>query len=200
MIIIGLTGGSGAGKGTVGKLLASLGCRVIDTDALYHSMIERDGDCSRDIITFFGEVVRAENGGVDRKALSEIVFGDNSKLAELNGIAHTYVRKACEEIIEEENDKGTSVLVIDAPQLFESGIDAICDRTIAVVSDKNERISRICKRDSISSFKACARIAAQHTDAYFCEKCDYIIENNSDVARLLSKVGRILNKIKERIE
>ena len=82
-------------------------------------------------------------------------------------------------------------------ELFEAEMDKICDATVAVICDKNTRISRICKRDSISSFQAFARIAAQHTDAFFCEKCDFVIENNSDVARLLAKVKKVYDRIKE---
>ena len=198
MKIIGLTGGSGAGKGIVGTLLRSLGCYVIDTDALYHSMISSDSECSRAIISCFGDSVSKDNGGVDRRALAEIVFGSTDKLADLNRIAHSYVRVECDNIIEREKNKGTQVLVIDAPQLFEAGMDKICDSTIAVLSDKNTRMGRICKRDSISSFQAYARIAAQHTDAFFCEKCDHIIENNSDIARLLARVKRVYDKIKDK--
>jgi dephospho-CoA kinase len=195
--IVGLTGGSGAGKGTVGALLRSLGCRIIDTDALYHKMIDADSECSRAIVDHFGKEIRNEKGGVDRRVLADIVFGSTEKLDELNTIAHSFVRAECDSIIERERNNGTEILVIDAPQLFEAGMECICDHTLAVISDKNARINRICKRDSISSFKACARMAAQHTDAYFCDKCDFVIENNSDIARLLSKVKGVLDKIKE---
>ncbi len=197
MKIIGLTGGSGAGKGIVGLLFRSLGCSVIDTDALYHSMISCESECSRAIIEHFGENVKKANGGIDRSVLSEIVFGNSEKLSELNSISHKFVRDACDKIIEKEKNKGTSVVIIDAPQLFEAEMDKICDHTVAVVCEKSTRIGRICKRDAISSFKACARIAAQHTDAFFCEKCDYVIDNNSDVARLLVKVKGVYDKIKE---
>ena len=197
MKIIGLTGGSGAGKGIVGSFFRSLGCYVIDTDMLYHSMINTDSECSRAIISYFGDSVSLDNGGIDRRALAEIVFGSSEKLSYLNTIAHGYVKSACDVIIERERNKGTQVLVVDAPQLFEAEMDKICDATVAVICDKNTRISRICKRDSISSFQAFARIAAQHTDAFFCEKCDFVIENNSDVARLLAKVKKVYDRIKE---
>lgn len=197
MKIVGLTGGSGAGKGTVGKLFGSFGCYVIDTDELYHSMIDHDSECSRAVISHFGDCVRTELGGVDRVVLAEIVFGNKDKLEELNQIAHRFVKEECDRIIESQRSKNTEVLVIDAPQLFEAGMDSICDFTVAVVSDKTTRIGRICKRDSITSFKACARMAAQHTDAFFCERCDYVIENNSDIARLLVKVKLVFDKIKE---
>ncbi len=195
--IVGLTGGSGSGKGMVCRLFRTLGCSVIDTDELYHDMISSDSDCSRALIERFGPDISDADGAIIRPVLADIVFGDSQALSDLNRIAHSFVRDACESLIKKEREKGTDILIIDAPQLFEAGMDSICDHTVAVVCDRQSRIKRICDRDGITSIKATARMVAQHTDAFFCENCDYIIDNNSDIARLLCRVRVVLDTIKD---
>lgn len=197
MKIIGLTGGSGSGKGLVGVFFSSFGGVVVDTDELYHSMIDKDSPCSRALISEFGKEIEAANGGIARDKLADIVFSDKSKLAVLNKIAHGFVRAECERIIEKERESGIEMLIVDAPQLFEADMQGICDATVAVISDRNTRLKRICSRDGISEIKANARIASQHTDAFFAENCDFVIENNSDAAHLLAAVKRVLDKIRD---
>ena len=198
MKIIGLTGGSGSGKGMVGRLMSAFGCRVIDTDALYHNMISSSGPCSEALIERFGTEISTENGGICRPKLSSIVFSDRAALDDLNKIAHAFVREECQRIIDNEQTNGTEVLVIDAPQLFEAGMQDICDMTVAVISDRDKRIRRICNRDRITPEKAIARINAQRTDEFFSESCDYVIVNNTDMARLLVRVKTLLDEIKDK--
>ena len=100
MKIIGLTGTTGSGKGMVGRLLRCFGCYLIDTDALYHDMICSDSPLSREIIARFGEDVALENGGIFRPRLAEIVFSDAQSLSDLNDIAHSYVHRECDTIIQ----------------------------------------------------------------------------------------------------
>ena len=197
MKIIGLTGGSGSGKGMAGKLFSALGCSIIDTDRLYHDMIEADSPCSRAIIERFGKKVQNDKGGIARACLADIVFDKREELATLNSIAHTFIRAECDKLISSHKEAGTEILIIDAPQLFEAGMQDICDATVAVVCEKQTRIKRICSRDGISTLKASARIAAQISDAFFVGNCDFIIENNSDAAHLLLNVKKVLDKIKD---
>ena len=194
---IGLTGTTGSGKGLVGRLLRSFGCFVIDTDALYHGLISSDSALSREIISRFGKEVALESGGVFRPNLAKIVFSDPQALSDLNTIAHSYVVRECDNIISGLPEGSFDIVVIDAPQLFEAHMDEICDATVAVVSDVNTRLERICARDSISREQAQARIDAQHTDEFFLAACDYVIHNDSDAARLLVRVKSVLDEIKE---
>ena len=197
MKIVGLTGGSGSGKGRVGMLFREFGCAVIDTDALYHDMISSESDCSAAILSRFGSSVKNTDGGIDRRALAEIVFANTEALRDLNRIAHTYVRTECNKLIEIHKARGTEMLLIDAPQLFEAGMQDVCGVTVAVIADERIRIKRICARDSISEQKAEARIRAQYTDDFFRQNCTYVIENNHDLARLLVRVKNVYDEIKE---
>ena len=197
MKIVGLTGGSGAGKGTVSMLFRELGCIIVDTDLLYHSMISADSECSRAIIAQFGDSVKNESGGIDRRLLANIVFSDRTMLDQLNVIAHAHVRAECDHIIESNRAIGTEIMIIDAPQLFEAEMDKICDVTVAVIANELIRIDRICKRDHITEENAIARIRSQRSDAFFRENCNYVIENDHDVARLLVRVKHVLDDIKD---
>ncbi len=196
MKIVGLCGTSGSGKGVASRFFESLGCFVVDTDKLYHGMITGDSECSRDIIACFGETIKNEKGGINRERLGEIVFSDKNNLQMLNSVAHKHVRLALHEIAEKKRNEGTDVLIYDAPLLFEANMQHECDFTVAVTADKETRIKRIMKRDCITSEKANKRISSQHTDEFFSENCDFVIENNRDTAHLLIGVKNVLDKIK----
>ena len=191
MKVIGLCGGSGAGKGTVCSIFAELGIPSIDTDKLYHSLISTDSECTREIVSAFGSDVYA-NPGVDRKALRNIVFSSPENLAILNKITHKHILASVRSIIK--NTGEARAIIIDAPLLFESGFDKECDVKICVIADEDVRIERITKRDGISPEIAKARIASQIPNDELKEICDYTIENNADTDELRKHI-QALNKI-----
>ncbi len=175
MLIVGLTGASGSGKGYLSSLLVDSDIRIIDTDLVYHKMISSPTPCVEALISVFGEVIRDDNGGINRAALGDIVFSSKERLEQLNSIAHSFIRKKCNEIIE---SGGAKIVILDAPVLFESGFDDMCDVTVGVVANEDIRLARITKRDGISREKAYARIRNQHSDDWFRDKCDIVIEND----------------------
>lgn len=193
MKIIGLCGGSGSGKGAVSKIFLTLGIPSIDTDAVYHDITSSNSACVDELASFFGNIIIDSNGGLDRRALSGIVFGDNSqdKLERLNEIAHRHILDKTREIIKAYEANGVGAVIIDAPLLFESGFDRECDFTIVVVADRDIRIKRILERDAIDLESAKRRIDSQITDDELKSKCDYIIENNGDLSSLEKAVKNI---------
>ena len=190
MKVIGLCGGSGAGKGTVCSIFAELGIPSIDTDKLYHSLISTDSECTMEIVSAFGSDVYA-NPGVDRKALRNIVFSSPENLAILNKITHKHILASVRSIIK--NTDEARAIIIDAPLLFESGFDKECDVKICVIADEDVRIERIIKRDGISPEIAKARIASQIPNEELKEICDYTIENNAGTDELRKHI-QALNK------
>ena len=175
MLIVGLTGASGSGKGYLCSLLDDTDICIIDTDRVYHNMISSPSPCVDALVAAFGEEIRNDNGGIDRAKLGGIVFSSKEKLELLNSIAHSFIRERCNEIMD---SCGAKVVILDAPVLFESGFDSMCDVTLGVVASEELRIERIINRDSISRERACARIRNQHVDDWFRQKCDIIIEND----------------------
>lgn len=186
MIVIGLTGPSGSGKGTVGNYLANLGIPVIDTDAVYHKLIQEDTACLRELVQSFGTEILLPCGGLDRKKLAAIVFcggaQQDENCAMLNRITHRYVLQEVRVWLAACRAQEKKAAVVDAPLLFESGFHKECGLVLSVLAEEDLRIKRICRRDGISKEAALARISAQKPDEFFRQNSDFVIENNQDEA------------------
>lgn len=195
--IIGLCGGSGAGKGAVGEVFRKHRIHVIDTDELYHEMISHKSDCTIELAKEFGDVILNEDGSVNRQKLGEIVFADGNqdKLQLLNRISHSHISLKCDEIIYLYKSAGDMAVVIDAPVLFESGFNNMCDAVVSVIADKNIRIGRIIERDKITIEKAEIRISKQVSDEFLISHSDYVIYNNSDITCLEEQTEKIISEI-----
>lgn len=198
MLKIGLAGGSGSGKGTVSSLLSQAGIPSFDCDAVYHDLISRDGLLTREIVKAFGEGVRSKDGGIDRRALADVVFHDKDKLAELNRITHKEILAVLAEWEKRAEQQGITAILVDAPLLFESGLDRECDLTLAVTAPTGVRIERIVSRDGITRKEAEERISAQISDEELSRRADVVISNGEDITHLVNEVGRILSIINER--
>lgn len=178
MKIIGLSGQSGAGKTTVLETFSELGFEVIDCDKASRKVMEKGTPCTRELISVFGRDIASEEGEIYRKKLAEKVFFNKDLLEKLTEITHRYIKEYIFGRMEEAKTRGERVFVIDAPLLFESGLDKICDVTLAVTADRETRISRITERDRITRELAEKRIEAQLSEDELKRLCDEIIENN----------------------
>ena len=171
-MIIGITGGTGSGKTTLLKLIDQLGGVVLDCDGIYHELLQRDKKLLAAIETRFPGTV--ENGVLQRKKLGEIVFGDKQALLDLNSLTHSAVKA---EIVRRLEEK-PPLAAIDAIGLFESGINELCQLTVAVTAPLETRVQRLMDRDSISREYATARIAAQPSQEEFSNRCDHVLVND----------------------
>lgn len=178
MIVIGLTGTSGSGKGYVCALLDRRGIPSIDTDAIVHGLYTPGSACVAELIRTFGDGILHPDGSVNRRALAEIVFSDPERLTLLNGIVHRYVLDTVRGRIRTYAENGAAIVIVDAPQLFESGFDRECDKIVAVVADRDIRERRLLSRDTLSLEQIRSRISNQHDDRFFEENCDFVIRNN----------------------
>lgn len=185
MKIIGLTGGSGTGKGTVASMLRALGAASVDADAVYHRLCRENHEMLLEIKQTFGDVLD-DNGALNRKKLAPIVFSSPEKLAALTRITMPYIRDACLASIHQK--AAYPIVLLDAPTLFETGLDAICASVIAVLSDTKLRMARIMKRDGLTAEQAHARIAAQPQDAFYAGRAAHLIQNNGDLSTLFDTV------------
>ena len=172
-LILGITGGTGCGKTTLLETLAESGALVLDCDAIYHQLLTTDNALLAAIEARFPGTV--ENGSLQRKKLGNIVFADENALLDLNRITHGAVKQ---EVLRRLSTwKGHAA--IDAIALFESGLDALCDVTVAVTAPEEDRVRRLMARDGISEDYARSRIAAQHSDDWFQTHCDHILINDT---------------------
>lgn len=177
MLTIGLTGGSGAGKGYVAELFAKYGIESLDTDRVSRRVCEPGKPCTAALAEAFGETILGEDGTLDRRGLAAIAFGDPQKLAILNTITHKYILDECRTWLAAQRARGARAAIIDAPQLFESGFDRECDITVAVIADRETRMTRILRRDGITPEAAALRISRQKDDVWFCSHCTYTVSN-----------------------
>lgn len=187
MIIIGLSGQSGAGKTTALEVLRGCGAKVCDADMVSRKVMAKDTPCTKELIAFFGEGIATE-GEINRKKLAEIVFFDKNKLEKLTEITHRYIKESIFASIEEARSCKEKFFVIDAPLLFESGLDALCDVTLAVVAERETRIKRITERDGITRELAEKRLDAQLSENDLRRLADEVIENTSNIEEFKEKV------------
>ena len=180
-MIIGITGGSGCGKTTLLNLIRDRGGLILDCDAIYHELLKTDKAMLSAIDARFPGVM--EDGVLNRKKLGSIVFADAQALLDLNTITH----KAVKEEVLRRLESGPKLAAIDAIALFEGGLAELCHVTVAVTAPVEDRVARLMKRDGISEDYARSRIAAQHEEDWFREKCGYILENNSNLDAFATK-------------
>lgn len=177
MLTIGLTGGSGAGKGYVAALFAQNGIPALDTDLVSRQVCAPGQPCTRELAKAFGSGILASDGSLNRPKLAAIAFADRQKLEILNAVTHKYILDECRLWLSTQRKGGAHAAIIDAPQLFESGFDRECDITVAVVADVETRLRRILQRDGIPPEAARRRIERQHSDLWFRSHCTYTISN-----------------------
>lgn len=177
-LVIGLTGQTGAGKSTISKMFRDHNVPVIDADIVARDAIENSIGCLTDLVLEFSTEVIDKGGKLNRKRLGQICFGDREKLKRLNEITFPYIIRMILEMIDAEKRRGAPVVVLDAPTLYESGLDKKCDRIIAVVADPELRAKRVISRDRISRDDAMQRIQAQSDDSFYTKRADYVIKND----------------------
>ena len=188
MKVIGLCGQSGAGKGLVCAFFSDFNIKCIDTDRVYHDIISSDSECTKELVAFFGDSIYA-NPGINRKNLAKAAFTSSEHLKKLNEITHKHILNSVRSQIKTiKSENRYDGIIIDAPLLFESGFDAECDATIAVISDSEIKISRIMARDGITRDMALKRISSQISDSSLGDKCTYVIHNNSSSEELKTRV------------
>ena len=193
--ILGLTGQSGAGKSTVASFLEQNGFFVISADLLVRKIYNSGSPCLKTLAAVFGEDIISDNGTPDRKLLAKRAFSSKENTALLSSIVHPFVTAELFTQIKKAAESGATKIVYDAPQLFESNADVICDEIISVTAEKSVRLERICKRDNISKENALMRMNAQLDEEFFRENSDYIIENNSDLSSLNVQLEGLLKQI-----
>lgn len=171
--IIGLTGQSGAGKTTFCEAFARQGFKVIDCDRIARYAAD-NRDFLNELNIRFPEKLIGNDGLLNRAATAALIFSDNSKRGLYNSIIFPFI---IYDVIRQIKTSDKKIL-LDAPTLFEAGLDIICDKIIAVAADKERCIERIMLRDGLSFKQALSRITSQNSLEFFQKHSDYTIQNN----------------------
>lgn len=187
--VIGITGPTGAGKTTLLREVERLGGAVIDCDAVYHEMLERDASLQFALEAAFGPL-RDASGGIDRKKLGTVVFGDPGKLKQLNTVVQGAVSDRARRLIEAYGEQGRGLAAVDAISLIESPLMELCKLTVAVLAPPQVRVERIMAREGIVEDYAWSRVRAQKPDRYFIQHCDHTLINDCSSAEEFSQKAR----------
>jgi dephospho-CoA kinase len=187
MLVVGLTGGIGAGKSTVAQFFAELGALVIDADQLARMAIERGTDGFADVMLRFGDEIIV-NGDIDRKKLAEIVFSDAQARKDLEAIIHPRVQALFAEAVADLD--ADDILIYEIPLLVETGAASKFDYIVTVESELELRKARLLKKGLyISQIEK--RMASQATPEAREAIADKVIRNDGDEDSLLRQVENL---------
>lgn len=192
--VIGLTGPTGAGKSTVAQTFQKLGCLIVDADRVARSIADQP-DCLDRLKQAFGSDIVFADGKLDRQKLASRAFSSPENTAKLNAVTHPAIIAECKRQIANALAAECKAVILDAPLLFESGAQTLCDASVAVITPDASRLKRIMARDGISEENARERMKAQHGSEYYQQKADYTFDGSTDWSVFDEKVGALLDRI-----
>lgn len=195
--IVGLTGPIGSGKSAVAKLFSDNGYKVIDADKVAREVVEKGSPVLAQLSEIFGEDVISDDGTLNRRLLAQKAFSSKEGTKLLNSITHPAIVSLVEKRVEEYKAQGFDKIVYDAPLLFESNTDVLCDKVVSVVASKEVRIERVKARDNMPLAEIEKRIKAQHELSFYTEKSDFVIYNDSTLAELTLRALSVIEQLNE---
>lgn len=188
-IVIGLTGPTGSGKSNASRIAEDFGFQVIDCDKTARKATEKGTKGLNALVSVFGEKILFPDGNLNRKALAALAFKDKDSTKLLNKTILPYIADL---VVKQAEGRDT---LLDAPTLFESGINEICNKTVAVLADREIRLKRIIARDNLTLKEAETRINAGKNEEFYRQRADYILYNNGDENAFLKRFSDIMKEI-----
>lgn len=198
-VIVGLTGMSGAGKTTACAVFGECGFAVLNCDEAARRVTEAGKPALREIAERFGKEFLFTDGTLNRKKLGSLVFSDEAARLALNKIIYPYILYETVVGIISYIDRGSRWILLDAPTLFESGADALCDRIVSIVADRGQCIERITARDSLTLKQAADRLSSQLPADIYRLRSDCCIDNNGTEEALRESVRAAVGEIEREV-
>ncbi|MBW1735517.1 MAG: dephospho-CoA kinase [Deltaproteobacteria bacterium] len=198
LLILGVTGGIASGKTTVAHMLAELGARIIDFDLLARDVVRPGEPAFGEIVGRFGDQVVAEDGALDRKRLSGLVFCDPQKRKMLEEITHPRIVAAFVRQVREmagKNPRGILLAVI--PLLFEAGLRHLVHKTLVVYVPPGEQVERLMRRDRITRKEAGRILRAQMPIQEKVGMADFVIQNQGEISETRREVEALWRRLEE---
>jgi dephospho-CoA kinase len=190
MLLVGLTGGIGAGKSTVAAMLRERGARVIDADDLARRAVRNGTPAFDRIVDAFGDDIVSADGELDRAALASIVFADAERRRELERITHPEVARLLEEALEPLRSTN-DVVVYASPLMVEGGMTDACDVVVVVAAPVQEQLRRVGAQRGMAESDVRARMAVQASDDERAAAADVILDNGGTLQELKAQVDRL---------
>ncbi len=196
-IIVGLTGQTGAGKSTVAAMLERFGYSIVDADKVARLVTGKGSPVMKLLTDAFGEDIVDEDGSLRRDLLAARAFSSPENTRKLNDITHPEICRLIMKKVEGRFFMGYEGVIVDAPQLFESGLASKCTLVLSVTAREDIRLRRIMERDGVSEAEARLRMQAQLPESFFREHSDIILENNGTPESLHEQVTQAARIIED---
>jgi dephospho-CoA kinase len=196
MKVIGLTGGIGSGKSTVSQFLAELGAVIIDTDKVGHEAFKPDTELWQQVVAAFGKRILKPSGKIDRKRLGETVFGNPELLSRLNEIMHPRMYDVVKTQIEDYQQQGAEVVVLEATLLIEANWTLLVDEIWVTVASEATTLKRLKKRSQMSGQEALARIRSQLPSEERIRYADVVIDTECSLSEVKARVKKLWDKLR----
>lgn len=199
-LILGLTGPSGSGKSTVCRLLSRQYPQIgyIDADLVARQVVEPGKPCLQALVEAFSPYLSGplltERGELNRRKLGELVFTDGGQLERLNQTIFPYIREELAQQLSRLTEE-YRLVVLDAPTLFESGADGLCQRIVSVLSPYSLRLERICRRDGLTREQAKHRLDSQHPDSFYRSRSHYVLQNRGNLRETSAQLEELLCRL-----
>ena len=194
--VIGLTGGIGSGKSTISQFLAASGAIIVDADKIGHESYQPNTDSWRELVKTFGNRILAADNTIDRQKLGTIVFSSPVKLKRFNAIVHPRMFEMAKQQIEDYRRKGTEVVVLDAPILYETNWTSLVDEVWVVVSNEANVIKRAVARTGLPEEQIRVRIRSQISNEERIKRAQVVIHNDGSAEDLKKKVKELWEQLK----
>jgi len=195
MLVVGLTGGIATGKSTVSSLLRARGYPIVDADLLAREVVLPGTSAYTAIVKAFGEDVLQPDGYLDRKKLGSVIFNDEEKRKQLNGIVHPAVRKAMIWGVVKAWFMGEKVCIVDVPLLIETGMWKWVGKVIVVYTSAEIQLQRLMKRDGSTREDAASRLNSQLPITAKLPYADHVVENSGTLLELETETQLLVNKL-----
>ncbi|UNO42675.1 dephospho-CoA kinase [Streptomyces sp. MST-110588] len=196
MVKVGLTGGIGAGKSEVSRLLSSYGAVIVDADKIAREVVEPGTPGLAAVVAEFGTDVLTADGSLDRPKLGAIVFGDPRRLQALNAIVHPLVGARSAEL--EAAAGPDAVVVHDVPLLTENGLARLYDLVVVVDAAPQTQLDRLVRLRGMTEDEARARMKAQATREQRRAIADLVIDNDGPLESLEPQVRAVWEQLRNR--
>ncbi|HEY2745539.1 MAG TPA: dephospho-CoA kinase, partial [Polyangia bacterium] len=195
MRVIGLTGGIASGKSTAARILAELGARIVDADAVARDIVAPGQPALAEIAKRFGGEMIQRDGTLDRKRLGAVVFADADKRRVLNAITHPRIAVETQARLGQLREAGVAVAVYEAALLVENGVHRGLDGLIVVTCDEATQLRRLVVRDEFTEAQARARIAAQAPNADKLAAATWVVDTSGPLPDTKEQLARVWAEI-----
>ncbi|GHU58008.1 hypothetical protein FACS1894133_1950 [Clostridia bacterium] len=193
--VLGLTGGSGAGKTYACSVFAEYGFAVINCDDIAHEVLDTPG-CTAEVAALLGGgVLTCDGGRLDRAKIAEVIFADASVKAKYLGVVFPLITAAIERRLDDL--RSIAAVLLDAPTLYESGLSRVCDSVLGIVCDSDVAATRITARDGITEAAARARLMSGKPCGYYADRCDRVIRNNGTAAEFERAIRDYVDAVRD---